>query len=146
MLFKIMILVDIWAGRKAEYLVWASSCVIFHLDALLAAWQSCFSCFLTAKELMLISLLSKVKLGLAFGHSHLLLAFPDPTVFCANLSFFLLSFLVLSVSQLGHVSSNEINEGPCNFESVLIVICTTLVASEFIHDYSVPKALVEDRS
>lgn len=29
-------------------------------------------------------------------------------------------------------------------ESLLIVICTVLVASEFIHDYSVQKALVGD--
>lgn len=120
MLFPIIILVDIWARKKVEYLVWASSCVTFHLNAVLAAWQSCFPCFLKAKELLLISLLGKVKLGLPFGHSHLLLAFPDPTVFCVNLSFFcflfLLSSLVLSSSQLRHVSSNEINEGLCNFE------------------------------
>jgi len=72
-----------------------------------------------AKELLLISLLGKVKLGLAFGDSHLLLAFPDPTNLFGNLSLFcflfMLSSLLLSPTQLGRVSSNEINEGPYNF-------------------------------
>jgi len=37
MLLKIIIRVDIWAGRKVEYLVSASSHLAFHLDAVLTA-------------------------------------------------------------------------------------------------------------
>lgn len=43
---------------------------------------------------------------MAFGHSYLLVKFPDPVIFCVNLSFFcfpfLLSSLVLGSTQLGH--------------------------------------------
>ena len=80
--------------------------------------QSCFSYFLTAKELLLISLLSKVKLGLFFGHAHLFFAFPVPTILCEFILFlfpvsgFFSGFEFYS----GHVSSNEINEGLCNFD------------------------------
>lgn len=73
-----------------------------------------------AEELLIISF-GKAKFGLSFAHSHLLLAFPDATVFFVNLSFlcflFLLSFL-LSATQLRHPSSNEVNEGLVNIKQV----------------------------
>lgn len=90
-----------------------------------------------AKELLFISLLSKVRPGsvifitCVFRYYHLLCEF-----YLFSISCFFLSSLVLNSAQLQHVSSKEIKGELCHFESVLIMICTIFVASEFIHDMS----------